>query len=384
VFWPLWCLLLAGLNTVFLGGDAFNLYVGLEVLGLSAVALVTVAGTVAATRAALRYLLVSLVGSLCYLMGVALLYRSHGTLDLAALAGLAGGAPLDAAALALMSAGLLLKTALFPLHGWLPEAHGAAPSPVSAVLSGLVLKATYVLLLRLWFGVLPAAAGALAVATLAMLGAGAVLWGSAMALRAPRLKPLVAYSTVAQVGYLFLLFPLLAHPATRAAGIEAAVLFVLAHACAKAAMFLAAGNVLSAAGHDRLADLHVGTMGSAATRFALGIAGISLVGLPPTGGFAAKWLLLDGALRLGQWMLVAVTLAGTLLAAGYVFRVLARCFAHGGAAVTEDARGTEGLVRGWIPLGLALVALALGIAAVPVIDGVAASGSLRPAEPGGT
>ena len=368
-FWPLWCLLLAALNTLFLSADAFNLYVGLEVMSLSAVALVSLAGTLTAVRAALRYLLVGLIGSLCYLMGVALLYRAHGVLDLAALAAVSGSGPLEWSALALMSIGLLLKTALFPLHFWLPDAHASAPVPVSAALSGLVVKASFCLILRLWFAVLPSVAGPAAVLLIGALGAGAVLWGSLQALRSERLKVLVAYSSVSQVGYLFLLFPLIQPAETRAAALSAAVFFVLAHACAKAAMFLAAGNVLAAAGHDRLNALRDVDMHSGANRFALGIAGWSLIGLPPSGGFAAKWLLLEGAIRADAWWLFAVTLGGSLLAAGYVFRVLACCFDRSDRAVVSPASPrVAGRHGGGSPLVLALAALVLGFIGVPVLE----------------
>ena len=376
VFWPLWCLLLAALNTLFITRDLFNAYVGIEVLGLSAIALVTLAGDAGAVRAALRYLLVSLVGSLCYLMGVALIYRAHGVLDVGALAGISGATPPEQVALALMSAGLLLKTALFPLHFWLPEAHASAPAPVSAALSALVLKGTFFVLLRLWFEVLPATAGPAAATTVAVLGAAAIAWGSFMAARAPRLKRLVAYSTVAQIGYLFLLFPLLEAGPAQAAALDAVVYFVLAHACAKAAMFLAAGNVQSAAGHDRIDDLRGDALPGAGTQFALAFAGISLIGLPPTGGFAAKWMLLQGAAEAGAWWLFAVALGGALLAAVYVFRVLARSFdltsMLAGRAAPRLARVSA--CREWSALVLALASLALGLVAGPLLSGIHGAG----------
>ncbi|MGC3875073.1 complex I subunit 5 family protein [Halomonas sp. GXIMD04776] len=370
-FWPLWCLLLTALNTLFLSADAFNLYVGLEVLSLSAVALVTLSSGREATQAALRYLLVSLMGSLCYLLGVALLYHAYATLDLALLANLAGDGILERASLGLMIAGLLLKTALFPLHFWLPPAHAGAPAPVSALLSALVLKATFYLILRLWFDTLTDATTQTGALLLGLLGCAAIIWGSLQALRASRLKQLVAYSTVAQIGYLFALFPLLNDERVASLAFDSAIYFVIAHACAKGAMFLAAGNILTAAGHDRLADLRAVDLPSAITLFALAIAGVSLIGLPPTGGFIAKWLLLQSAFQVGAWWLAGVVLVGGLLAAAYVFRVLAICFdvspssspiAPPGKAVTIH------LGRQWSALALALAALALGFLASPVLS----------------
>ncbi|MGB5397441.1 MAG: proton-conducting transporter membrane subunit, partial [Gammaproteobacteria bacterium] len=140
-FWPLWLFLLAALNALFLSADIFNLYVTLELMGLASVALAALAGGGEALGAAMRYLLASLLGSLLYLLGVALLYHSFGTVDIALLAQRVDDTPAVWAALGLMSAGLALKTALFPLHFWLPPAHASAPAPVSALLSALVVKA---------------------------------------------------------------------------------------------------------------------------------------------------------------------------------------------------------------------------------------------------
>ncbi len=140
-FWPLYWFLWAGLNTVWIGGDLFNLYVGLELISLAAVGLVALGGQAEALRAALRYLLAALLGSMAYLLGVALIYGQFGTLSLAEVAHqvrLMGQAELMRPALVLMLVGLALKTALFPLHGWLPPAHGIAKSPgqCSAVSTG--------------------------------------------------------------------------------------------------------------------------------------------------------------------------------------------------------------------------------------------------------
>ena len=215
-FWPLWLFLLAALNALFLSADVFNLYVTLELLGLAAVSLTALTGGRAALGGAMRYLLATLLGSLAYLLGVALLYHAFGSVDIATLAGRIAPVPAAWTALGLMSAGLILKTALFPLHFWLPPAHASAPSPVSAVLSALVIKASFYILLRLWLTLFGPLGSDGVAALLGLLGAAAVLWGSVQALRQTRLKLLVAYSTVAQIGYLFLAFPLAAAAAVTA------------------------------------------------------------------------------------------------------------------------------------------------------------------------
>jgi formate hydrogenlyase subunit 3/multisubunit Na+/H+ antiporter MnhD subunit len=369
-FWPLWLLLWAALNGLFLSADLFNLYVMLELVGLAAAALGALTGSREAVAANLRYLLVGLLGSMTYLLGVALMYAAHGELDIGLLASALRDAsqagPVDAVALALMTGGLALKAALFPLHFWLPPAHANAPAPVSAALSALVVKAAVYLILRLWLSLFAPVTTAAAALLLGLLGAAAVLWGSWRALRAERLKLLAAYSTVAQIGYLFLFFPLLAATPPGPAYdnlVAALVLMALTHGFAKAGLFLAAGSIQQSAGHDRVDQLGGTAQRLPATIFAIGLAGIALIGLPPSGSFIGKWLLMQGAIETGQWGWIVVVLAGTLLAAAYVFRVLIRAF---GLEPTPLHFVTDARVE--IPaLLLALVAVAvLGLGSGPL------------------
>lgn len=323
-FWPLAGFLLAALNALFLSADLFNLYVTLELLSLAAVGLVAMSGKPAQVDAALRYLLVSLTASGAYLMGVALIYGAYGTVSLAGLAPLVGADPplITQLAAGLMLAGLLAKTALFPFHFWLPAAHGGAPAPVSALLSALVVKATFYMVLRLALGPFAALADD-AAPLLGALGAAAILWGSWRALTTHHIKMLVAWSTVAQLGYLFLLFPLL-EPG--GAALRAGVMQAFAHGLAKAAMFAAAGVLMLSTGRDTLEGL-AGVAGRVpVTLFAFALAGVTLMGLPPSGGFLAKWLLIEAALEQGQWGWVVVVIGGGLLAAAYVFKVLRQAF----------------------------------------------------------
>jgi formate hydrogenlyase subunit 3/multisubunit Na+/H+ antiporter MnhD subunit len=330
-FWPLWLLLWTALNALLLSGDLFNLYVTLELLGLSAVALASLGNKTAAVQAALRYLLVGLLGSMLFLAGVSLIYAGYGTLDMASLAHVAQAGPIVWPALALMTVGLLLKTALFPLHFWLPPAHASAPAPVSAVLSALVVKASFYLVLRLWLDVFAEAVTPAAASLLGVLGAGAVLWGSWRALRAERLKLLAAYSTVAQLGYLFLFFPLLqALPpgAARDLAVGGLIILALTHGFAKAGLFLAIGIIQQRSGHDTIRELDGTAQRLPATTFAIALGGVALIGLPPSGTFLGKWHLLVAAFTTGQWWWVVVAVIGSLLAAAYIFRVLGHAFGH--------------------------------------------------------
>lgn len=360
-FWPLWLLLWGGLNALFLSADIFNLYVTLELTSLAAAALAALKGGGQALAGALRYLLAMLLGSMTYLLGVALLYHGYGALDIATLAQRVEPSPAVWAALGLMSSGLLLKAALFPLHFWLPPAHGGAPAPVSALLSALVVKAAFYIQLRLWLEIFGPLGGGVAT-LLGLLGAAAVLWGSVQAMRQVRLKLLVAYSTVAQIGYLFLVFPLIA--ASAAAATQAAAYYALSHALAKAAMFLAAGNLMRFGGHDRIADLDRVVQRLPVTAMAFALAGVTIMGLPPSGGFIGKWLLLELAVGQGRWDLAAVILIGGLLAAAYVFKPLGHSFTQA-SEPHEPQRVPRGME--WTAFALALSSVLLGFVAMPIL-----------------
>ncbi|WP_203336225.1 complex I subunit 5 family protein [Nocardioides limicola] len=379
LFWPLWLALWSGLNAVYVSGDLFNTYVALELVGLSAVALVALGGR-DAYPPALRYLFVAVLGSLAYLLGVALVYAEAGTLDIVEAGERLDGATtavtaLTATALAVMALGLALKTALFPLHAWLPQAHAAAPSAVSAILSALVVKASLFVLVRVWFVVFGGAATPGAAQLLGILGTVAVVWGAVLALRQPRLKPIVAYSTVAQVGYLFLLFPLATPGLGEAAGTTAAQAayagwtgalgLALAHGLAKAAMFMAAGTLALAHGSDRLTDLRGAATRMPMSTLTFGLAGASLAGLPPTFGFVGKWQLLQASLISGQWWWLPVLLVGGLLTAAYTVRVL-------GATVNPPDAELAPLA----PVPRRMEWAALSMAALAVMLGVSSSGLL--------
>jgi multicomponent Na+:H+ antiporter subunit D len=364
LFPPLWLLLLAGLNALFLSTDIFNLYVTLEIVALASVGLAVLSGTRAALEAGLRYLLASLLGSLLFLLGVGLVYSAYGRLDLGGLAGAVASSPVASVALVAMLVGLALKSALFPLHFWLPAAHANATAPASALLSALVVKGSLYVALRLFTEVFaPADALGLLVG---LLGAAAVLWGSIEALRAERLKLLVAWSTVAQVGLIFVAFALSGTIGSQAAW-QGAVLLMLAHAIAKAAMFLAAGRIAEEAGHDRIAQLDRATVRPGLALFAFGLAAVSLIGLPPSAGFVGKWLLMEGALAAAAWAWLAIALIGTALTAAYLSRPLA-AFLRFDRVRRPLADEYAWRLSDLPPLALALAAVAFGLFATQTLD----------------
>ena len=382
MFWPLWMLLLSALSALFLSGDIFNLYVTLELMTLTAVGLIALAEGAVTIQAAMRYLFAALTGSMFYFLAVSVLYGEFGMLDLRLLAMAvesesSAAEPALKTALLLMMAGLMLKSALFPFHFWLAPAHSAAPAPASALLSGLVVKGSFYILLRIWFELFPSALTLQAGWIPGVLGSMAIIWGSIQAIFAERLKLLVAYSTVAQIGYLFLVFSL-ARPAV-AAGFEpwaGCLLIAVSHALAKGAMFLSAGVILKTAKQDRIADLPEVASRLPLTFFTMGIASVALMGLPPSGSFMGKWMMLCGALETNQYGYAAVIILGGLLAAVYLFRVLQAAFATPAAdgSDPEDPGAASEVIPGRVrrmeiaALVLAVLNLLLGIAPHAVVD----------------
>jgi formate hydrogenlyase subunit 3/multisubunit Na+/H+ antiporter MnhD subunit len=362
-FWILLLGVWGALNTVFLGGDLFTLYVALELLTFAAVPLVSLDGRAETLRAALRYLLFALLGSILYLAGTALLYGAWGTLDIVLLSGLVGAEPATIVAAALMTVGLLAKTALFPLHLWLPPAHAGAPAPASAVLSALVVKGSFFITVRLWFDVMPALPGPSGAQLLAALGAAAILFGSIVALRQERLKLMIAYSTLAQIGYLFLMFPLACDPGAtqlrHGGALAGGILQAMSHATAKAAMFMAAGLIYGALGHDRMTGLAGIGRALPITLIAFAVAGVALIGVPPSGAYAAKTLLLRAAHETAQWWWAVTIQIGGALTSSYVLLLLAHAVVPAHEPIALQARVSR--TREAAVLALALLSLLLGL-----------------------
>ncbi|HEY2528356.1 MAG TPA: proton-conducting transporter membrane subunit [Xanthobacteraceae bacterium] len=362
-FWLLLLAIWGALNTVFLGGDLFTLYVALELVTFAAVPLVCLEGRAETFQAALRYLLFALFGSVLYLVGTALFYRAYGALDIVLLSHRIHADPVTLVAAALMTAGLLAKSALFPLHFWLPPAHAGAPAAGSAILSALVVKASFFIAVRLWFDVMPGLMSRGGAQLLAGLGGAAIVLGSVVALRQERLKLLVAYSTLAQIGYLFLMFPLGfgAGPGPLESGgaLTGGMIQTISHATAKAAMFMAVGLIYAALGHDRIAGLGGTTRALPLSVFAFALSGLALIGVPLSGVYFAKGLLLQAADETQQWWWAIVIQAGAFFTSGYVVLVLVHALAPADEPIVLRVPLVR--VREAAALTLALCSLLLGL-----------------------
>ncbi len=324
-----------GMVGFLLAADYFTLFVFLEILSISAYGMVAMSDERGAGIAAFRYLLMGAAASIVILLSVGLLYTLTGSLNMGdvRLRLPDGGLPLYLA-LGGFTAGFLLKAAAFPLHVWLPDAHATAPSAVSAILSGLVVKMGVIGLLRtpgldqlhellLW------------------IGAASLLGGALFALVQDDLKRLLAYSTVSNIGLIVLGLALHRTGAT---------IHILNHAVVKAALFLAAGAFIHRAGSRALEGIG---RSMPVTTAAFAVGAMAVIGIPPTAGFTGKWLVTLGALHAGRPVFAVILLLSSL--------ILALCYARFLVALAfRPARADirEAPVRMLVPI-LLLVALSL-------------------------
>lgn len=322
-FYAAMLLLQSGLLGIVATGDAFNVFVFLEISSLSTYALIAMGRDRRALTAAFRYLILGTLGATFYLIGVGLLYALTGTLnmgDLAARLPAVADTRTAHTAVVFVIVGLGLKLAMFPLHAWLPNAYAFAPSAVTALLAATATKvALYVLVRFVWtifgagfaFGAIPLAA---LLATLAVLG---MLVASAVAVRQDEVKRLLAWSSVAQIGYALAGLAL-----ATGAGLAAALLHLANHALMKGALFLALGNIAYRFGNTRIETLRGLGRAMPWTMAAFVAGGLSLVGVPLTVGFVSKWALLQAALQSGTWWLIVAIALSSLLALAYVWRIV--------------------------------------------------------------
>lgn len=348
---------LAGLLGIVASGDLFNIFVFLELSAIASYALVASAGG-PALLAGFRYLILGTVGGSFYLLGVGLLYAVTGTLniaDLAARAADVSGSPALLAGTTLVLVGLAVKAGLFPLHAWLPDAYTHAAPAVANLVAPIGTKAALYLIARLLVHTLDQPGAA---AVLLWAGAAAVVGGGALALRQRDMRRLLAYSSVSHVGYIALGLGL-----GNISAQVGAYLHILAHALAKAALFVAVG-VAAAAGRGT----GLGAIGRAmpVTAASAVAAALSLIGVPPSAGFFSKWYLLRGAVEAGQYVAAVVVLVGGLLAAAYAYRLTERVWFPD----RDDGTGTaEASPR--VLVGLAVLAgagLVVGLASPALVE----------------
>ncbi len=323
VFYALFLLAFAGLMGITLTGDAFNVFVFLEISSLATYGLIAMGRDRRALLAAFRYLIMGTVGATFLLIGIGFLYMMTGTLnmvDLAERIPAVGDTRTIHVALAFIIVGLGLKLALLPLHLWLPNAYTYAPSFVTVFLAGTATKVALYVLLRFLFSIFGAdySFSVLPLAWVLMsLALAGMFVGSWAALSENNVKRLLAYSSIAQVGYMVLGVSLLS-----AAGLTASFLHLFNHALMKAALFMAVGTVVYRVGSPALSAFAGLGRQMPWTLTAFALAGLSIIGVPTTVGFISKWYLVLAAIEAGQAWLVALILITSLMAVWYVWRVI--------------------------------------------------------------
>lgn len=350
LFYAMYCLCLAGLLGIAITGDAFNLFVFLEISSLSTYVLIALGPRRQALAAAYQYLVMGTIGATFYVIGVGLLYLMTGTLNMADMAERLADVneirPLIAA-LAFVTVGIGLKLALFPLHQWLPSAYANAPSVVTAFLAATATKVSVYVLIRFNFSVFSQnpRLGEHTHELLMVLSIVAIVSMSLVALFQDELKRMFAYSSVAQIGYIMLGVSL-----SNSSGLTAAASHLLNHGVTKGALFLLVGSLALRCRSTRLSQLSGIASRMPLTAFGIVLAGLSLIGVPGTAGFVTKWYLVRGSLERGSWWLAALVVASSLIALGYVWRFVESAYLKAPGA--EAPRAGEAppwmLVPAWV------------------------------------
>ena len=377
-FYATYLLLVAGLSGMCLTGDVFNMYVFLEIVGLTAYALVASGDSGRSAVAALRYLIVGTVGASLFLLGVGYAYIATGTLNMAdlatKLAAVGYTSTLVQTAFAFVVIGLFIKVAVFPLHTWQPEAYAGAPDSVSGLISALVSTVSAYALVRVVLDVFTPAFLAANPLARDLLAAGAmvsIVAGSVLAVAQSEIKRMLAYSSVSQFGLI-----LGALAVANGTALVGAAVHLFGHAVMKGGLFLTAGLIGTGSGGRNLDDYDgLGErMPVAAAAFA--VLAFAMVGVPPAVGFMGKWYIALGAVEGQLWPLAAVILISTVLTLAYFARLVERMYfrdsAPASASSAETTAEAEAAVvpdGGRVSVGMyaavvaaALLAVVLGLA----------------------
>lgn len=377
-FYVGYLLLVGGLAGVTLTGDLFNMYVFLEITGLAAYALVASAGTGRSAYAAFKYLLIGTVGASLFLLGVGYAYVATGTLNMADLADRLAVVGYDSrlviASFALVVTGLVIKTALYPVHTWQPEAYASAPDSVSTFISALVSTVAAYAIARVLFSVFTVEFFVVvpeAQQVLLVVASISVVAGSALAVMQSEVKRMLAYSSVSQYGIVIAAFAV-AEPTA----IVGAIILLVGHALMKGGLFAAVGAIATATGATTVEDYGDLAARAPTGSFAFAVLAFALVGVPPAVGFIGKWYIVLGAVGAEVWLVAGVLLTSTLLTLAYFARLIERVYFGN----QPDPDGTM-VADGGEAVPLGMTAVAVGAAIATVVLGLAGAELASALEP---
>lgn len=370
-FFPLFLTLATGLTGAMLTGDLFNLYVFAELLVISGTVLTAVSDDKYGTEAAYKYFYISLLASFFMLLSIGSLYISYGTLNMADLAvrvAADGSRPLLLPGIAFLMAAFMVKSAVFPFHFWQPDFHTAAPTAVSAMLSSVVVKLGVYGFLRMTTLLFVEQSPQIRAVLLA-LGVIGVVFGGLSALGTHNVKRMLAYSTLAQVGFI-----LVGIGWGTSLSLAAAIVFAFNHSLIKAAMLMLAGYIASRASVKSAAFAVVTGVGrplpAAGVLFFLG--SLALAGIPPTNGFVSKALLFTSGIDAqGMWPLFLIGLA-SIFTLMYTIRAFQRIWWQAPAEGISTKSTGDQLIA---PVILLALILALGVWAEPLVAVAQAAGA---------
>ena len=368
LFYTMLLLCETGLLGITITGDAFNLFVFLEISSLSSYVLISFGKDRRALTAAYRYLIMGTIGATFYIIGVGLIYNATGSLnihDLSILVPKLGDSRTVHAALAFLTVGLALKLALFPLHMWLPSAYTYAPSAVTVFLAATATKVAVYALIRVTytiFGTVDILDTVAVREVLMALSLLAMFVGSLVAIFQVNVKRMLAYSSIAQIGYMVLGLSF-----DTVTGVAAGIIHLFNHALMKGSLFMVLGAVMYRTGSVHLHDMAGLGKSMPLTMAAFVAGGFSLIGIPLTVGFVSKWYLIQAALEKGWWPVAILIVICSLLAVIYVWRVVEVVYfkqSPGTAARSVEAPLSL-VVPTWILLGAVMY---FGIDATITLD----------------
>jgi multicomponent Na+:H+ antiporter subunit D len=391
-FYSGYLLMAGGLMGLVLTGDLFNLFVFLEIVGLTGYALVASGDSAASAVAALKYLIIGTVGASMYLVGVGYIYVRTGTLNMVDVSRVIAGEPawvesalysdpLLAAAFVFIAIGLATKSAIFPLHTWQPGAYSEAPDGVTVYIAALVSTTSVYAFARITWFVFTSEFFAATMTNrwvlelLLGMAAISVLAGSILAAMQQRVKRMFAYSSVAQFGLIMMAVGLAVHPAVTDKvtqfAVYGVVIHLLAHAVIKGGLFATAGALAASTG-ARTVDSYAGLAKERPfLSGSLAVLGLSIIGVPPMVGFVGKWYIGLAAVRSELWPLAAVVFISTVLTLLYVARLLEKLYftpsettqstpADDGEPVATDGGSTLSYGMALLPILAAVLSVALG------------------------